>query len=194
MEQHGFEEIFIYPKSLYARADIRMSLDLMNISKFMKRILNIKIAEQDEAIIVTQILTASFFEVKEVYTTKAYDATVISSEQIANRMKNGFVWLAFFNDEAVGTISGKIIGETFYIQGMAVLPQRRGKKIAYSLLKVVEKFAYENNCMDLLLNTTPYLNRAIRLYDKFGFKIINEPPYELYGTPLFNMKKTLVYV
>lgn len=78
---------------------------------------------------------------------------------------------------------------TFYIQGMAVLPKGRGQKIGYQLLETIESYAKKNNCQELLLNTTPYLKKAISLYEKFGFKIINEPPYDLYKTPLFNMKK-----
>ena len=157
----------------------------------MESELIIKIAEARDSRIIARILSAAFQEFKDKYTPKAFDATVISPEEVKMRIKNGIVWIASLDKEPIGTVSGKIMANTFYIKGMAVLPKERGKKIAYLLLKAIEEYAVENNCDELLLNTTPYLNKAIRLYDKFGFKIINKPPYELFETPLFNMKKSL---
>ena len=151
----------------------------------------IKKAEIKDAEIIVRILCSAFQEFKGKYTSGAFEATVISSGEVKMRMKNGIVWIASMENEAVGTASGKIIANTFYIQGMAVLPNARGMKVGYFLLKTIEEYARINNCNELLLNTTPYLNKAIKLYEKFGFKIINKPPYDLFKTPLFSMKKLL---
>ena len=151
----------------------------------------IKIADINDAIFITEILESAFQEFKEKYTLQAFNATVITPEEVVERMKNGIVWIAKLKDKPIGTVSGKIINQTFYIQGMAVLPKNRGNRVGYSLLKTVEQYSEAKNCSELLLNTTPYLTKAIKLYKDFGFKIINEPPYEFYGTPLFNMKKEL---
>jgi hypothetical protein len=43
----------------------------------------------------------------------------------------------------------------------------------------------------LLLSTTPFLDRAIRLYEKFGFRRNGEPPHDLFGTPLITMDKII---
>lgn len=151
----------------------------------------IRKAEKKESKIISQILSSAFQEFKDKYTAKAYETTVISPKEVEERMRNGIVWVIIMNNEAVGTVSGKIINKTFYIQGMAVMPKKRGHKIGYLLLRTIEEYAKDNNCQNLLLNTTPYLTKAIRLYEKFGFEIINEPPYDLFKTPLFNMKKPL---
>lgn len=151
----------------------------------------IRIAEQEDSKVITQILSSAFQEFKENYTPKAFEATVIEPEKVVERMSTGIVWIVSRKNEAVGTVSGKILNNTFYIQGMAVVPKGRDHKIGYLLLKTIEDYAIENKCQNLLLNTTPYLTKAIRLYKKFGFQIINEPPYDLFGTPLFNMKKFL---
>ena len=151
----------------------------------------IKIADINDAIFITEILESAFQEFKEKYTLQAFNATVISPEEVVERMKNGIVWIAKLKDKPIGTVSGKIINQTFYIQGMAVLPNSRGKRVGFSLLKTIEEYSKANNCAELLLSTTPYLTKAIKLYKDFGFKIINEAPYEFYGTPLFNMKKEL---
>jgi ribosomal protein S18 acetylase RimI-like enzyme len=74
---------------------------------------------------------------------------------------------------------------------MAVLPRARGKKIGWSLLKAVEHFARRQNCRRMFLSTTPFLHRAIRLYERFGFRRGAEGPHELFGTPLFTMVKRL---
>ncbi len=151
----------------------------------------IKYAAKQDAELVTRVLSEGFQEFKAVYTKKAYNATVISPEEVIDRLEQGTVWIYWLNDKPVGTVSGKILQEIFYIQGMAVLPEARGQKIGFALLKTIELFAKKQGCNKLLLNTTPYLKQAIKLYERFGFEIINKPPYELFGTPLFNMMKII---
>jgi ribosomal protein S18 acetylase RimI-like enzyme len=41
----------------------------------------------------------------------------------------------------------------------------------------------------LFLSTTPFLDRAISLYERFGFQRNEEGLRELFGTPLFTMEK-----
>jgi hypothetical protein len=43
----------------------------------------------------------------------------------------------------------------------------------------------------MALGTTPFLSRAIRLYENLGFKRSDDGPLDLYGTPLFSMIKSL---
>ncbi|HEV8659305.1 MAG TPA: hypothetical protein VGS96_11840 [Thermoanaerobaculia bacterium] len=42
---------------------------------------------------------------------------------------------------------------------------------------------------DLVLSTTPFLDRAIALYERCGFRRTDEPPHDRFGTPLFTMRK-----
>jgi ribosomal protein S18 acetylase RimI-like enzyme len=74
---------------------------------------------------------------------------------------------------------------------MAVSPSARGQKIGELLLTHVELFARAQNFRHLLLSTTPFLDRAIRLYERFGFRRCGEGVHDLFGTPLFSMEKTL---
>jgi GNAT superfamily N-acetyltransferase len=76
-----------------------------------------------------------------------------------------------------------------YIRGMAVLPQARGLQLGQVLLRQVEDFARAQNHKRLVLSTTPFLHRAIRLYEGAGFQRSDEGPHDLYGTPLFTMVK-----
>ena len=43
------------------------------------------------------------------------------------------------------------------------MPKARAKKIGYLMLKNVEEYARINRCHNLLLNTTPYLTKALDL-------------------------------
>ena len=74
---------------------------------------------------------------------------------------------------------------------MAVLPAARGQRTGELLLTDVEQFAATQNFQRLLLSTTPFLDRAIRLYERFGFRRTDEEPHELFGTPLFTMEKAM---
>ena len=75
---------------------------------------------------------------------------------------------------------------------MAVLPQKRGLRIGNLLFELIEQYAKEQGCTKLVLSTTPFLDRAIRLYERVGFVRTDEGPHDLHGTPLFTMQKELV--
>jgi ribosomal protein S18 acetylase RimI-like enzyme len=75
---------------------------------------------------------------------------------------------------------------------MAVHPNARGRQIGNLLLEEIERFATAAGFTRLYLSTTPSLDRAIRLYERFGFQRIDEGPNELFGTPLFTMEKVLI--
>jgi putative acetyltransferase len=74
---------------------------------------------------------------------------------------------------------------------MVVRPTARGQRIGERLLAQVENFAVAEGLGRLFLSTTPFLDRAIRLYERLGFQRINEGPHDLFGTPLFTMEKFL---
>lgn len=55
----------------------------------------------------------------------------------------------------------------------------------------VQDFAAAQECKRLYLSTTPFLTRAIALYERLGFVRTDAGPHDLYGTPLFTMEKML---
>ena len=91
----------------------------------------------------------------------------------------------------IGTAAAVVKGPDMYIRGMAVLPTARGLHIGELLLSEIQSLAMRIGCRRIFLSTTPFLDRAIRLYEKFGFERTDEGPHELFGTPLFTMEKTL---
>jgi GNAT superfamily N-acetyltransferase len=106
-------------------------------------------------------------------------------------MTEGPVWVVIRDQAIVGTASAVSQGEYLYVRGMAVLPNARGQKIGALLLAHIESFASANGFTRLFLSTTPFLSSAIRLYERFGFRRIDDGPHDLFGTPLFTMEKLL---
>ena len=88
--------------------------------------------------------------------------------------------------------SGDFLCKALYIRGMAVHPHARGQHIGELLLSHIEQFARRKAFNRLFLSTTPFLDRAIRLYQSFGFRRTSEGPNGLFGTPLFTMEKSLL--
>jgi GNAT superfamily N-acetyltransferase len=102
------------------------------------------------------------------------------------------VWVAVLDGSVVGTVAAVGRGEDLYVRGMAILPAARGQGIGQLLLREIETYASALEYQRLTLSTTPFLHRAIRLYERFGFRRSDEGACSLKGTPLFTMVKSLV--
>ncbi len=57
------------------------------------------------------------------------------------------------------------------LKRMFVLPESRGKGIAYAVLTALENWAKEEGFASCILETSCKLENAIALYQKFGFEI-----------------------
>ncbi|HMF58045.1 MAG TPA: GNAT family N-acetyltransferase [Pyrinomonadaceae bacterium] len=145
----------------------------------------------DDASSIASVLYQSFAEYIAFYTPEGFAATTPASDCIRSRMIEGPVWVALLDNTIVGTVSIVSKGESLYIRSMAVLPAARGHRIGELLLEHIESFASARNYKRLFLSTTPFLSRAIRLYERFDFIRNNEGPHDLMGTPIFTMEKTL---
>ena len=153
--------------------------------------IEIRLAQPRDAPAIAALLADSFAEYKSLYTSEGYAATAITNEQVAHRISEGPVWIALANESVAGTVSVVAKSGSLYIRGMAVQPTARGQRIGERLLAQVERFAESNGIRRLFLSTTPFLNRAIRLYERQGFQRTDPGSHDLYGTPLFTMEKFL---
>lgn len=153
--------------------------------------IEIRLAGPDDAAAIALLLAEAFAEYRPLYTPHGYAATAITPEKVIGRIEEGPVWVAGRGKIIVGTVSVVRKGESLYIRGMAVSPLARGRLIGELLLMHIEKFAVSHGVRRLFLSTTPFLGRAIRLYEKSGFRRIEEGPTELFGTPLFTMEKVI---
>ena len=151
----------------------------------------IRKAVSEDAASIASVLHESFIEYEPLYTPEGFAATTPATAQVQNRIEEGPVWVVMDNDVMVGTVSVVPKGESLYVRGMAIVPAARGQRIGEMLLRQVEGFASEHGFKRLLLSTTPFLERAIQLYEHYGFKRSTEGPHDLSGTPLFTMEKIL---
>ena len=148
-------------------------------------------AAAEDAPAIVSVLDEAFAEYRPLYTEKGFSTTTPGIDQIGTRMNEGPMWVALSDEIVVGTVSAVTREKSLYIRGMAVLPSTRGKRIGELLLQEIEAYAAERGIKRLFLSTTPFLSRAIKLYERYGFKRCADGPNELFGTPLFTMEKQL---
>ncbi|HEV7892683.1 MAG TPA: GNAT family N-acetyltransferase [Pyrinomonadaceae bacterium] len=151
--------------------------------------IRIRRAVADDAPSVASVLRESFEEYEHLYTREGFEATTPACAEVLRRIEEGPVWVALIDERVVGTVSVVPKGESVYVRGMGLAPAARGRGIGELLLRRVECFASEHGFVRLFLSTTPFLSRAIRLYERHGFKRTGEGPDNLFGTPLFTMEK-----
>ena len=153
--------------------------------------IQIRLALLADAPAIASVLRDSFIEYQSAYTDDGFRATTPNDDEIRKRMTEGPAWVALHADTIVGTASAISKGGALYIRGMAVLPSARGQRIGELLLRQIQTFAVSQGFKGLLLSTTPFLTRAIQLYERSGFQKTDEGPHDLFGTPLFTMEKNL---
>jgi len=151
----------------------------------------IKKATFEDVAAIAYILHESFAEFESLYTSAAFAATTPTAQQIRERWNEGPVWVAIQKGAIVGTVGAVPKDLGLYVRSMAVHPVSRGQGIAVQLLKEVEAFANHDHHKRLFLSTTPFLEDAIHLYERFGFQRSAEASQDLFGTPLFTMVKGL---
>ncbi|HTG93396.1 MAG TPA: GNAT family N-acetyltransferase [Pyrinomonadaceae bacterium] len=149
----------------------------------------LRTATFDDATSIVAVLVQSFIEYKAVYTAGGFAATTPDTEEVRRRMTEGPTWVAVQDSEIVGTVAVVPSGERLYIRSMAVIPSARGQNIGVKLLRHIEDFASANNYKHLFLSTTPFLSRAIKLYQQLGFVLSDQQIEDLHGTPLLRMEK-----
>ena len=153
--------------------------------------ISVRLAQPENAEAIASLLYDSFIEFRQLYTDAGFAATALPAEQVIARINEGPVWVALLAETIAGTVSVVPKDNALYIRGMAVRPALRGKGAGKVLLETAEGYAAAQNFKRLFLSTTPFLDRAIRLYEKAGFRRIAEGPQDLFGTPLFTMEKLL---
>lgn len=153
--------------------------------------ISIRLAESSDAAAVASAIFEAFVEYRASYTPEGFAATTPAADTIRRRLREGPVWVACRQGAIVGTVSAVSIGAACYIRSMAIVPAARGVRLGRVLLQRVEEFAAAQGHTYLLLSTTPFLARAIRLYEQAGFRRTGDGPHDLFGTALFTMVKPL---
>jgi GNAT superfamily N-acetyltransferase len=153
--------------------------------------IQVRRAAPEDAPTIAAVLRAAFAEYAPLYTPGGLAATTPSADLIAARFAEGPVWVAVRDGAVVATVAAVPRAGGVYVRSMAALPEARGHGAGQRLLAEIERYAAERGAERLFLSTTPFLARAIRLYEAAGFRHTDAPPHELFGTPLVTMVKQL---
>ncbi len=150
-----------------------------------------KIKDANYASRLHEILHDAFLPYRPLYTKGAFDATVVSTEVIENRINsiNYSVYGAFVDGVLAGTVTSKLTESgDLYFMTMAVSPSSTGQGIGKELLKTLEEEASEKKCRFISLDTYEPLTDAIRLYENCGFKRTGKSK-DYSGITVFEMRK-----
>jgi GNAT superfamily N-acetyltransferase len=153
---------------------------------------SIRKAGESDAAGILECLRSSFEPYRESYTPEGFADTVLSAETIGGRLSEMTVFVAVSGSGMViGTIGCAIAGEEEgHIRGMAVRSAWQGRGAAKELLRAAEAEMRTRGCKRVSLDTTEPLKRAVRFYEKNGYRASGRVG-DFFGMPLFEYVKEL---
>lgn len=111
-----------------------------------------------------------------------YDRKVLTNPKKYILDKEGYIFFAIINNEAVGTVALIKRGENIYeLSKMGVTEKYKGLRIGQKLMYYCINFSGEHHIKKLFLESNTILTPAITLYHKVGFKevpVSKDTPYE----------------
>ena len=152
----------------------------------------IRKAVSTDAPAILDCLRIAFEPYRSSYTAEAFTDTVLTAETIQHRLASMCIFVAV--NEAgniVGTIGFSVIGGSEgHLRGMAVLPGWQGRGIADRLLQRAEAELGAGKCSRITLDTTDPLQRAMRFYERHGYRRSGRVT-DFSGMPLHEYVKNL---
>jgi ribosomal protein S18 acetylase RimI-like enzyme len=151
---------------------------------------SIRRATSGDAEGIIDCLRIAFQPYRGDYTDSAFEDTVLTRDTVHQRLTAMIVFVASTEDgEIVGTVACKVLdGGEGHIRGMAVRPSWQGCGVAHQLLEAAESELRESKCSRISLNSTVPLKRAIRFYERNGFRPSGIVA-DFFGMPLFEYAK-----
>lgn len=121
----------------------------------------------------TNMLTAGDSSFQKYLDVQHYDTELEHLERKYGS-PDGKLYLAFYGEEAAGCIGLRRIDKwRCEMKRLYVRPQFRGKKIGEQLVRQIITDAKEIGYSYMLLDTLPFLETAVHMYQKFGFYVID---------------------
>ena len=170
-----------------------MQRNVMPMAPQPSQMTSIRRATSEDAAQILACLRTAFEDYRQQYTTDAFVDTVLTPETLQERLVAMIVFVAI-NDlgEVVGTIACNLVSaEEGHLRGMAVLPSLRGSGIAGQLLSHAEEGLRSRKCTCITLDTTEPLQRAMRFYEKHGYRRSGKIS-DFFGMPLVEYQKVLL--
>jgi ribosomal protein S18 acetylase RimI-like enzyme len=141
---------------------------------------------------IHECLRLAFARFLDSYSREAFLDTVPTIENIRNRLTTMSLFVAEDVDRnVIGTVGCHLKSpEEGHIRGMAVLAEWQGKGVAQQLLAAAESEIRSRGCHRVSLDTTDPLKRAIRFYEKQGYRRTGAIE-DFFGMPLHEFIKEL---
>ena len=98
----------------------------------------IRLATEDDAAAIAEVLVAAFSPNREHYTPEAFAAVTPTPEAVVERFAEGPMWVAELDGEVVGTVSLTTEPEGLYVRSMAIKPSAQRLGIGKRLLDVID--------------------------------------------------------
>ena len=117
----------------------------------------------------------------EYFYVEDYDEKVLGNckEEIID--KGGYIFFALHKSDVVGTMALMPREQGVYeLNKMAVRKDLRGNGIGNKLIEFIISYSKDKNYSSIILYSNTVLKNSIHLYNKFGFKEIDNPdaPYK----------------
>jgi predicted N-acetyltransferase YhbS len=153
---------------------------------------SIRKASSGDADGILECLQDAFEAYRNSYTRDAFIDTVLTPETLRERLATMCVFVAASQaDEIVGNVACNVVSaEEGHVRGMAVRPAWHGAGVASELLATVESELRESGCSRISLDTTAPLKRAMRFYERHGYRRSGKVT-EFFGMRLFEYVKEL---
>ena len=121
---------------------------------------------------VLACLAEAFAPYRSSYTPDGFQDTILNPELLQQRMRRMSVLVA---EDPSGTIAGTVACGTAgekegHLRGMAVRSAWQGAGVAQALLERAESELRAQGCSRVTLDTTLPLERAMRFYEKHGYR------------------------
>lgn len=154
--------------------------------------ISIRKARDEDAPGILTCLREAFEEFRGQYTPEAFLDTVLIAETLRGRLDKMSVFVAVGSENQVaGTIACNVLSSgKGHLRGMAVLPSMRGSGIAAQLLSHAESELRLRGCACVMLDTTEPLERAMRFYEKNGYRRSGRIS-DFFGMRLMEYEKSL---
>ena len=140
---------------------------------------------------ILKCLGEAFAPYRDSYTPEAFADTVRTEETIGRRFAEMRILVAADSSGRVlGTIAYKAENSEGHLRGMAVRPEWHGSGVAQRLFDQAESDLRELHCRTITLDTTRPLRRAVRFYERNGFRATGKVA-SFFGMDLFAYRKEI---
>jgi GNAT superfamily N-acetyltransferase len=141
---------------------------------------------------ILDCLAMAFAPYRNRYTPSGYADTVLGPATIQQRLAAMTVLVAVTDaGEIIGTIGCQAMaGGEGHLRGMAVCPRWQGSGTAQRLLEAALDDLRLHGCRRVTLDTTEPLERAIRFYERNGFRPSGSVG-DFFGMPLVEYVKEI---